>query len=151
MRALALWSLALGLAWAAAGCAPGDGGESRTPDRGSDLPPAQQDAHALGREILDLVDRAVSYRASHRGRPATTLRQMGIESLTPATVRRLVNFQREPVITVAFRRPEQHEIVSCRGDSGVLAEAAANGGRYTLMCTSNSGAQRPMEIGETEP
>jgi hypothetical protein len=73
---------------------------------------------------------------------------MGIESLTPATVRRMVNLQREPVITVAFRRPERREIVSCRGDSGILVEASLNGGRFTLMCTSSSGVQRPMEIGE---
>jgi hypothetical protein len=71
---------------------------------------------------------------------------MGIESLTPATVRRVVNLQREPVVTVAFRRGEGREIVSCRGDSQILVDAAANGGRFTLMCTTGSGAQRPMEV-----
>jgi hypothetical protein len=148
MSGRASWLLTLGLACAAAGCGPGDHPESRATDRGSDLPPDQQDAFELGREIFDLVDRAVSYRASHRGRPATALRQMGIESLTPATVRRMVNLQREPVITVAYRRPEQREIVSCRGDSGILVEASLNGGRFTLMCTSNSGTQRPMEVSD---
>jgi hypothetical protein len=73
---------------------------------------------------------------------------MGIESLTPATVRRMVNLEREPVITVAYRRPEQREIVSCRGDSGILVEASLNGGRFTLMCTAVTGAQRPMEVGD---
>lgn len=148
MSGRASWLLTLGLACAAAGCGPGDHPGSRDTDRGSDLPPDQQDAFELGREVFDLVDRAVSYRASHRGRPATELRQMGIESLTPATVRRMVNLQREPVITVAYRRPEQREIVSCRGDSAILVEASLNGGRFTLMCTSNSGTQRPMEVGE---
>jgi len=142
-RLLTLW-----LACAAAGCDPGNRPEPQATDRGSSLPPDQRDASELGSEIFDLVDRAVSYRASHRGRPANTLRQMGIESLTPATVRRMVNLQREPVITVAYRRPAQREIVSCRGDSGILAEASLNGGRFTLMCTSSSGAQRPMEVGE---
>jgi hypothetical protein len=132
----------------AADCGSGGPARSRAAEDGSSLPPDQQEAHELGREIFDLVDRAVSYRASHRGRPATTLRQMGIESLTTATVRRMVNLEREPVITVAYRRPEQREIVSCRGDSGILAEASLNGGRFTLMCTAVSGAQRPMEVGD---
>ena len=148
MNGRASWLLTLGLACVAAGCGPADGGESRPSDHVTRLPPDQQDAYELGRELFDLVDRAVSYRASHRGRPATTLRMMGIESLTPATVRRMVNLQREPVITVAFRRPERRQIVSCRGDSDILVEASLNGGRFTLMCTSSSGAQRPMEIGE---
>jgi hypothetical protein len=144
----AAWLLTLGLAYAAAGCGPGEDARPRVQDDGSRLPPDQQDAHTLGLEIFDLVDRAIAYRASHRGRPATTLRQMGIESLTTNTVRRLVNVQREPVVTVAYRRPDQREIVSCRGDSQILVEASANGGRFTLMCSARSGAQRPMEIGE---
>lgn len=145
MSARASWLLTLGLACAAAACGPGADDKPRPTERKSELPPA----YTLGREIFDLVDRAMSYRASHRGRPATTLTQMGIESLTPATVRRMVNLEREPVITVAFRRPEQREIISCRGDSGILVEASVNGGRFTLMCTDSSGAQRPMEIGES--
>jgi hypothetical protein len=144
----AAWLLTLGLAGAAAGCGPGTDARPRGTDDGSQLPPDQQDARALGLEIFDLVDRAVAYRASHQGRPATTLRQMGIESLTTSTVRRILNVQREPVVTVAFRRPDQREIVSCRGDSQILVEASVNGGRFTLMCTARSGAQRPMEIGE---
>jgi hypothetical protein len=73
---------------------------------------------------------------------------MGIESLTPATVRRVVNVQREPVVTVEFRKPAGREIVSCRGDSQVLVDASLNGGRFTLMCTASTGAQRPMEVGD---
>jgi len=145
----AAWLLTLGLACAAAGCGPGAASKPRATDDGSHLPPDQQDARALGLEIFDLVDRAVAYRASHRGRPATTLRQMGIESLTTNTVRRILNVQREPVVTVAYRRPDQREIVSCRGDSQILVEASVNGGRFTLMCTARSGAQRPMQIGES--
>ena len=144
----AAWLLTLGLAGVAAGCGPGEDAKPRVADDGNDLPPDQQDARALGLDIFDLVDRAIAYRASHRGRPAATLRQMGIESLTTTTVRRIVNIQREPVVTVAYRRPEKREIVSCRGDSQILVEASVNGGRFTLMCTARSGAQRPMEIGE---
>ena len=112
------------------------------------LPRDRQDAETLGREVFDLVDRAIDYRGSHRGRPASTFRQMGIDTLTPTTVRRLVNLEREPVVTVAFRRTETREITSCRGDSQILEEATLNAGGFTLMCTSSSGAQRPMRIGD---
>ena len=112
------------------------------------LPRDRQDAELLGREVFDLVDRAIDYRGSHRGRPASTFRQMGIDTLTPTTVRRLVNLEREPVVTVAFRRPETREITSCRGDSQILEEATLNAGGFTLMCTTSSGAQRPMRIGD---
>ncbi|HET9726356.1 MAG TPA: hypothetical protein VFP28_05525, partial [Gemmatimonadales bacterium] len=73
-------------------------------------------------------------------------RQMGIDSLTTTTVRRLVNIAREPVITVAFRKPDTHEITSCRGDSQILEEATLNAGQFTVMCTTTSGAQRPMKV-----
>ena len=73
------------------------------------------------------------------------LKQMGAESLTTATVRRIVNVQREPVVTVRFRQPGGREILSCWGDSKVLEDASVNG-RYTLMCTASSGAQRQMEV-----
>ena len=144
----AAWLLTAGLAYAAAGCGTGADAKPRVKDDGGNLPADQQDARALGLEIFDLVDRAVAYRASHQGRPAANLRQMGLESLTTNTVRRMLNVQREPVVTVAYRRPDQREIVSCRGDSQILVEASVNGGRFTLMCTARSGAQRPMEIGE---
>ena len=126
------------------GCS-GTGNSTSRPPLASQLTPEQRDVQALGREIFELVDRAVDYRGSHRGRPAATLRQMGVESLTTTTVRRMVNVQREPVITVAFRQPAGREIVSCRGTSQIIEEASLNG-RYTLMCTGSSGAQRPMEV-----
>jgi hypothetical protein len=107
------------------------------------------DAEVLGREVLELVDRAIDYRGSHRGRPASSFRQMGIDSLSGATVRRLENLDREPVVTVAFRKPGTHQIISCRGDSQILEEASLNGGRFTLMCTTASGAQRPIRVGES--
>ena len=148
MTVLAAWLLTLVLVCTGGGCGSGADTKPRAGDDES-LPADQQDARALGLEIFDLVDRAVAYRGSHQGRPATTLRQMGIESLTTHTVRRILNVQREPVVTVAYRQPGQREIVSCRGDSQILVEASLNGGRFTLMCTARSGAQRPMEIGES--
>ena len=85
--------------------------QERTPglastDAGTNLPPDQQDAHDARPRGLRSGRPSRRLPGSHRGRPAATLRQMGIESLTPTTVRRMVNLQREPVVTVAFRRPE---------------------------------------------
>jgi hypothetical protein len=134
----------LAVALVLAGCG-GTGSSSSRPPLASQLSPEQRDVQALGREIFELVDRAIDYRGSHRGRPAVTLRQMGVESLTPTTVRRVVNVQREPMVTVTFRQPAGREIVSCRGDSQILEDASVHG-RYTLMCTSSSGIQRPMEV-----
>jgi hypothetical protein len=113
----------------------------------ADLPPDRRDAELLGREVFELVDRAIDYRGSHQGRPAGSFRQMGVDSLTPITARTLVNLAREPVVTVAFRRTSSREITSCRGDSQILEEATLNGGRFTVMCTSVSGSQRPMQVG----
>jgi hypothetical protein len=126
------------------GCSGTGSSNSRTPVA-SEMSPDQRDAQVLGREIFELVDRAVDYRGSHRGRPAASLKQMGVESLTATTVRRVVNVQREPVITVAFRQPRGREILSCWGESKILEDASVSG-RYTLMCTASSGAQRPMEV-----
>lgn len=141
------WLLLLALAVSGAECSNRAGAKPRSAADDSNLPPAERDAHLLGREIFELVDRAIDYRGSHRGRPAGTLRMMGIESLTTTTVRRVVNVQREPVVTVEFRQLAGREIVSCRGDSQILEEATLKG-RFTLMCTASSGAQRPMEVGE---
>ncbi len=140
------WS-ALALVCLLAGCGGDEPPPEKEPAAEANLPPDQRDAEALGREVLDLVDRAVDYRGSHRGRPASSLRQMGVDSLTATTARHLLNVNREPVVTVQFRKAEGREIMSCRGDSHILEEASINAGRFTLMCTSRSGAQRPIEVG----
>ena len=132
-----------------AGCGPKEAATSQPAESAPALPRDRQDAETLGREVFDLVDRAIDYRGSHRGRPAASFRQMGIDTLTPTTVRRLVTIDREPVVTVAFRRTENRDITSCRGDGQILEEATLNGGRFTLMCTTSSGAQRPVRIGDT--
>ena len=137
----------LALVWLAAACGDEGGRNTAAQAPKSHLPPYRQDAEALGREVLDLVDRAMDYRGSHRGRPASSLRQLGIDSLTPTTARHVVNVNREPVVTVKFRKTDGRQITSCRGDSHILEEAAINAGRFTLMCTSSSGAQRPIQVG----
>ena len=116
----------------------------------ADLPADQRDAELLGREVLELVDRAMDYKGSHRGRPAVSLRQMGVDSLTPTTARHLLNVNRDPVVTVQFRKVDGRVITSCRGDSHILEEASINAGRFTMMCTSRSGAQRPVQVGGLE-
>jgi hypothetical protein len=147
MIRLICWLPALILAFALGGCGDTAGQRSRIASR-SALSPDQSDAETLGREIFDLVDRAVDYRGSHRGRPAANLPQMGVESLTSATVRRVVNLQREPIVTVAFRSKAGREIISCLGDSRILEDKSLNG-HFTIMCTANSGAQRPIVVGES--
>ncbi len=139
--------LALVLALAGAGCGAEERATPAPRTPASDLPPDRRDAEYLAREVFELVDRAVDYRGSHRGRPAGSLRQMGVDSLTPTTARHLVNVAREPVVTVQFRKADGREITSCRGDSQILEEAALNGGRFTLMCATRSGAQRPILVG----
>ncbi len=139
--------LALALALAAAGCGAEERATPAPRAPGSNLPPDRRDAEYLGHEVFELVDRAVDYRGSHRGRPARSLRQMGIDSLTPATARQLLSVDREPIVTVHYRKAEGREVTSCRGDSQILEEAALNGGRFTLMCTTRSGAQRPILVG----
>ena len=147
MRRRPVWA-ACALLCLVAACGNGEQPkEAPRSDSQQQLPPDQQDAEILGKEVLELVDRAVDYRGSHRGRPAKSLRQMGVDSLTAATARHLINVNREPVITVQFRKAEGRQIVSCQGDSNILEEASINAGRFTLMCSSRSGAQRPIKVG----
>ena len=131
-----------------AACGAKDSARPAEADTRTRLPQDQQDAETLGRELFELIDRAIDYRGSHRGRPAASFRQMGVDSLTPSTARYLVNLAREPVVTVSFRRGDTREVTSCRGDGQILEEATLNGGRFTVMCTTRSGAQRPMRIGD---
>lgn len=146
MKASRFWAV-LALLGLAAACGGDDGPRSAPRASTSTLPSDQLDAETLGQEVLELVDRAVDYRGSHRGRPASSLRQIGVDSLTPTTARHLLNVNREPVVTVQFRRVDGRRITSCRGDSHILEEAAINAGRFTLMCTASSGAQRPVQVG----
>ncbi len=138
------WHSTLASAFLLLGCTE-TGGSKAQQSLVSQLSPEQRDAQALGREIFELVDRAVDYRGSHRGRPPASLRQMGVDSLTPSTVRRITSFQREPVVTVTFRQASGRELISCRGTSQIIEEASVEG-RYVLMCTARSGAQRPVEV-----
>jgi hypothetical protein len=144
MKLPRMWPL-LALVCLVAACGDKEGPRNAAQQPRSDLPAG--DAEILGREVLELVDRAMDYRGSHRGRPAASLRQMGVDSLTPTTARHLLNVNREPVVTVQFRKAEGRVITACRGDSHILEEASINAGRFTMMCTSRSGVQRPVQVG----
>jgi len=146
MKRLRIWPV-LALVCLVAACGDEEGPRKVAQQPKADLPADQLDAETLGREVLELVDRAVDYRGSHRGRPAASLRQMGVDSLTPTTARHLLNVNREPVVTVQFRKVEGRVITACRGDGHILEEASINAGRFTLMCTSRSGVQRPIQVG----
>ena len=144
MKPLRVWPV-LALVWLVAACDK-QGQQNTAQQPKVKLPADQLDAETLGREVLELVDRAMDYRGSHRGRPAASLRQMGIDSLTPTTARHVLNVNREPVVTVQFRKVDGREIVSCRGDGHILEEATMNAGRFTIMCSFRSGAQRPVQV-----
>jgi hypothetical protein len=137
----------LAIVWLVAACGGDEKRSAAQQEPRVSLPPDQADAETLAREVLELVDRAIDYRGSHRGRPAASLRQLGIDSLTPTTARHLFNVNREPVVTVSFRKGDGRQITSCRGDSHILEESSINAGRFTLMCTSRSGARRPIQVG----
>jgi predicted small lipoprotein YifL len=133
-----------------AGCGNKGNNRPAPAEEETQLSPEQRDAETLGGEIFELIDRAIDYRGSHRGRPATSLRQMGVDSLTPNTARYLVSLEREPLVTVSYRKLAGREIASCRGDSHILEESSLNGGRFTVMCTSRTGVQRPIRVGQTD-
>jgi hypothetical protein len=140
----------LAIACLGAACGSGEAKSAAQQQPRDDLPADRSEAETLGREVLELVDRALDYRGSHRGRPAASLRQLGVDSLTSTTARHLLNVNREPVVTVSFRKTDGRQITSCRGDSHILEEAAINAGRFTVMCTAPSGAQRPIQVGGAE-
>jgi hypothetical protein len=94
---------------------------------------AEQDAQVLGREIYDLIDRAMSYRSSHRGRAPKSLRELGLDQLTPRTARSLTQHAGLPEARVAFRDTTGHRLAACRGTQIILEDATVRGS-YTLTC-----------------
>lgn len=128
----------------ACGQSGGDGDASDSRPRLTDAR-ATQDARALGRELFDLVDRAASYRSSHRGRNPRNLRDLGIDSLTPKTARWLVLRGGEPMLTVAYRRPDRGGIRECTGGLSVLEESALEG-KIKLHCRTTDGVAREVAV-----
>ncbi len=135
------------LAAALWGC--GGAGSDDGPARGQgldNLPPEIRDAAFLGREIFVLVDRAADYKGSHRGRPPRSLKQMGLDSLAGPVVRRIATVSDSSVVTVAYRQPRGRRVASCEGNARILEESALNEGKFTLVCTTPSGAISRYEV-----
>lgn len=109
---------------------------------------AQEDAELLGQEIFDLVDQAAGYQSSHSNRPPRSLRTMGVDSLTPATARRIEIHEGTPWIVVAFRRLADHAVSRCRGSAAVL-EGLALEGAFHLECSLVNGTPEEFTVGRS--
>jgi hypothetical protein len=106
---------------------------------------AEEDVALIGREIFDLVDRAMSYRSSHRGRLPKSLRELGIDELTPTTSRSLTVAGNVPTVSVGFRATANHTLANCRGTSALLEEAALSGGQFSLICNLVAGGTTTLK------
>lgn len=109
--------------------------------------PAQADADLLGREVYDIVDRVMAYRSAHRNRLPTSLRQAGLDSLTPMFVRRLGRDGGEPRVTIVFRRAEGHVVRGCAGTSLVLENSMLHDGAFDVECDLVAGGSRRFWVG----
>ncbi len=102
---------------------------------------APSDAQQLGTEMFELIDRIADYRSSHEGRPPKTLRQLGVDSLTPNTIRRLAVQGRTFTVTIAYRRPQGRAVLNCAAGEDALEQAALNEGRFAVSCDTPTGPE----------
>ena len=102
---------------------------------------APADAQLLGSEMFELIDRIADYRSSHEGRPPKSLRQLGVDSLSTSSIRRLAVQGRTFTVTVVYRRPEGRAVQSCSAGEDALEQAALNEGRFAVSCDTPSGPQ----------
>jgi len=113
---------------------------------GSKAPIPDQDAEHLGRDLFDVMDAVLSYKASHQGRLPQTLRQVGVDSLTRSTIRRLAVDAGTPVVTSIFRNTEGHQLSSCRGTSDIQEEASLNERIFSVDCATVGGAPAHFKV-----
>jgi hypothetical protein len=124
-----------------AGCRPGK------PSRTADAPVAAlEDQRVLGRELFVLIDRAADFHSSHRGRYPASVAEMGVDSLTPTTVRRLSGGAGPLTVTVEFRRPAGHALASCSGGADALEGAALSTGSFPASCITPDGEVQPLQL-----
>jgi hypothetical protein len=109
---------------------------------------AAAEAQMLGQEVWDLVDRTMAYQSSHSGRLPRRLRDVGIDSLTPTTMRWLKVRRGSPHVTVAYRRPAGHLLISCSGSDAILEDLALSGA-FELVCTDGDGAESRFSVVKT--
>jgi hypothetical protein len=139
--------LLLAAAFAAAGC---NRSKPTSSNAAAQIPAASgpaAEAELLGHQIFELIDGAVDYKGSHRGRAPKSLKQLGVDSLTPETERRLGVGAEGPAVTVSFRQPAGHALRSCSADTRILEESALNGGRFTITCDAG-GAPTTYQVGD---
>lgn len=109
--------------------------------------PGQAEATALGRELFELVDRTMGYYSAHLGEFPRNITDIGVDSLTGTTVRRLSIRGKVPTVSVTFRRPEGHELRSCAGTNKVLEDSMLNNGAFTVACILADGSSRSYTVG----
>jgi hypothetical protein len=114
--------------------------------RGAAEDTPQGNAQLLGRELADIVDRVMSYRSSHRGQLPTSLRQAGIDSLTPLFARQLSRQGASPLITIRFRSLAGRQVASCQGTNMVLEDAMLHQGRFEVSCDLTAGGSQTFTI-----
>ncbi len=113
--------------------------------------PVVEDAAVLGRELKQIVDRVMAYKSSHRNALPNSLRQVGIDSLTPVFIRRLARQGSEPLVTIVYRRREGHAVSWCRGTNAVLEDAMLREGKFDIICEMSGGNIRNFVIEPPPP
>jgi hypothetical protein len=109
--------------------------------------PVQAEANQLGREIFEVVDKVMAYRASHFGQLPPSLPALGVDSLTPTTIRRLTDEATFPRVTAVFRRTDGRAIQYCSGTNKVLEDSMLNSGPFTIACLLVSGETKDFTVG----
>jgi hypothetical protein len=139
-------ALALLLILVAPGCGTKDKKVGTSRAEGPPADPAQAEAELLGREAADIIDRVLAYKSSHEGRLPVSLRQAGIDSLTPQFIRRLSLRGQEPSLLIIFRRTSGHQLASCIGDRDMLEDKLLNAGSFQVVCDLIAGGRRTFTI-----
>lgn len=125
----------------------------REPERRPSAPPpspagdvAEQEATQLGRDVFGLLDRLAAYAASNQRKYPASLREAGIDSLTPKIARQIDTRAQPPMAFAMFRNPLGHALTSCRGNTDLLEESALNEGQFTVTCTDSTGRSSPYRV-----
>lgn len=141
------WMTAVAVLLVLGGCSRSEkSGGTKKSSAEDDAPSStQSDADLLGREIYDLVDRAMSYKSAHRARLPRSLTELGVDALTRTTARTLTVKGDIPEVTVAFRDPGTRTLSSCRGTNAILEEASLSGGQFSVICTLTSGGSTTLQ------
>jgi len=135
--------LVLGLA--AAGCHKKDKPSKSKP---KPVDPVQAEADVLGRELFDIVDRVMAYKSAHSGKLPISLRQAGIDSLTPTVIRRYDRLGAQPLVTIVYRRVEGRVVRSCQGTDDLQEDASLHEGAFTVTCRVADGGSRNFIVGK---